>query len=664
MVKHTKTGASQANRSPGNPHSEGFRRTGSIATLLLITFAVMTLLGFGGWWIYNQSGGTAVVFDPITAQVGQGDFIAQVLDQGEIQSSENIEVRCRARARNGELKVIEVVPEGTRVKPGDFLVRLDQTGFETELEQQKIQVATAETSQIQSKATLDAAIASKKEYIEGIYVESFKTIENEKFDAEASKLQAQQELDQSLAVRDHSRRLQSKGFLNAQQVRADEFAVERAKTNLEKALNSIELAEKKLEVLEKITREKEMVRLDSEIASAEVKYKNDQEALRVEKQKLDEIVQQIANCLIVVPDGVEGQVVYAKESSRSGTEWVLEEGTTVRENQVLLRLPNPSKMEVKALINEQSITQIRAGMPASIRVDALNNQTLKGTVTKVSQYAEQSNWFSSSSVRKYAVLVKITDPPEALKPGMNASVSIQTRYEKSVLTMPIQCVYGVEDRYFCLARTKDQEWETREIKSGGDNSQVVLIREGLAEGDEVVMNPGAYKDRMDLPEVKGDEPLEAEAGSVPTDGSATPAAAGEAAAPAAGTAPGAGAAGAPAAEGPGRSAGGGGGFDIAAMINEQVKAADTNGNDKIEAAELEAMEERSREMLKRADSNSDGEVSRSEIDATVKRIAERMRSGGGPGGAGGGPGGPGGGAGGGTDGGRGRGPRGGAGGPS
>jgi hypothetical protein len=72
-------------------------------------------------------------------------------------------------------------------------------------------------------------------------------------------------------------------------------------------------------------------------------------------------------------------------------------------------------------------------MPANIKVDALNNQVLKGVVTKVNQYAEQSNWGMSSTIRKYAVLVRIIDPHESLKPGMNASVNIQVQYKDNGL---------------------------------------------------------------------------------------------------------------------------------------------------------------------------------------------------------------------------------------
>jgi len=599
-------------------------RSGSAGMVVLVVVVALALLGYGGYWLYSNTQIGTAEFKPITAFVTEGDFIAQVLDQGEIQSSANVEVRCAARARNGELRVIEVVAEGTRVKGGDFLVRLDQTIFETEREQQKIQLANAKTAQIQSDAAHKAAVASLDEYKEGIYKEAYKTIENEIFDADAGILMARQELDQSKAVLEHSIKLHEKGFIPTQTRDADAFAVERAKKNLEKADNSKGLAELKLDVLERITQNKELILLDSEIAAAQVKRDNDLEALRIEEQKLADINQQITNCVITVPPNVEGQVVYAKESSRSGTEWMLEEGTTVRENQVLLRLPDPNKMEVKALINEQSITLIGVGMPASIRVDALNNQTLKGVVTRVSQYAEQNGWMSASNIRKYAVSVKIDAPPEVLKPGMNASVSIQTRYEKGVLNMPIQCVYGVQEKYFCLARSPGEGWETREVETGGDNSQVVVIRSGLKVGDEVVMNPGAYKDLMDLPEVAGDEPLEVPEGmrvepsGPPLDqesGKGPPQGGGEAGSP--------------------RNGGANGGMDIAGMINQQVSQADTNGDGKLDTAEIESLEERSRGMMQRADTNGDGEITRAEIDTSIKTMEQQMRQrGGGAGGGG------------------------------
>ena len=87
---------------------------------------------------------------------------------------------------------------------------------------------------------------------------------------------------------------------------------------------------------------------------------------------------------------------------------------------------------------------------------------------------------------------------------MNAAVKIQSRFEHDALIAPLQTVYGVQGRSFCLVKNGDN-YETREVVVGGDNSRMVMFKEGVKAGDELVMNPGAYKDRMDLPEAVADE---------------------------------------------------------------------------------------------------------------------------------------------------------------
>lgn len=634
----SESGLQSSSRSGMN--RRGTKRLGTnrrgIATSLIIAAIVAFLLVGGGFYLFSIKGTTEVVINPILSEVRQGEFINNVLDQGEIQSSENIEIRCKVRARNGTVNVIEVAPEGTRVKAGDFLVRLDKTGFEKELEQQKIAVANAQTAVIQADAALKAAEASKMEYLEGIFIQNEKTIQNEINDANAAIQTAEQENLQALAVLEHSTKLQSKGFITKQQLNADQFSVRRSEINLRKAKLSLELGEKKLEVLRNITRAKELVRLTSDIEAAVVKFKNSQESFKVEEDKLAEILQQIENCSITVPEGVEGQIVFAKESGRGGQqEWVLEEGAAVRENQILMRLPNPNKMEVKALINEQSITSIRPGMPASIKVDALNNQVLKGVVTKINQYAESSGWMPSS-IRKYACMVRIIDPPVVLKPGMNASVSIQSQYEQSALLTPVQTVYGVGDRKFCLVKKPDNQWETREIEIDGDNSREVLVKSGLKVGEQLVMNPGAYKSLMVLPESVAETKIDVPE-SAKQDAVAATAQGGDAAAGGRGR-PGEGRGGAG-----GGSAGGGGaggppgGFDMSAMVQRMMDRYDTNSDGKIDASEQEGLEERARGMVSQADSNSDGEITKEEIEASTKRMMERMQNGGGGPGGGRGP---------------------------
>ena len=361
------------------------------------------------------------------------------------------------------------------------------------------------------------------------------------------------------------------------------------------------------------------------------------ESLEVEKDKLNEIQEMVNKCRVVVPDGgVSGQVVYAKESNRRGEDWVLEEGTSVRERQVLIRLPNPDKMEVKALINEQSITLIEPGMPATIRVDALTGVVLKGIVTKVNQYAESSGWMSSN-VRKYRVLVRIIDPLPALKPGMNASVNIQCMYEKDAIMAPIQSIYAVGDRKFALVKESDPAnnsvtFTTRELEINADNSQMVWIKSGVEAGEELVMNPGAFKELMDLPEIKLDEKIEVseeESKKIQDEVKASKEkkTRGEGGRGEGGRGEGG--------RGEGRrGGGGGGGFSVSMIVDRTMERYDTNQDGKIDAEEQKSFDSRA-SRLTEADSDGDGSLSRDEITKSMEAMMKRFRQGGGGGGGGG-----------------------------
>ena len=610
------------------PHLGIPTRTGGASSVVLAFLAVAGIVGALVWY-YVSDGDVRANIDPITTQVHTGDFVSKVLDQGEIQSSENVEIRCEVRARNGQLTAISIVPEGTLVNEGDFLMRLDSTAFEKERETQRIAVANAKANVIQAEATLKTAEKERDEYLTGTFKALELEIKNQIIDAEGLIETSRAELEQAKAVLDHSRSLHSKGFITQQQLEADEFVVKRSGLAVTRNENFKLLYTNQLKVLQDLTLEKEKVQLESNIEAAAVKLNSERDALRVQESQMAEILSMIERCNVVVPPGVSGQVVYARESRGRGDEWVLEEGAEVRESQVLIRLPNTSKMEVKALINEQNITQINVGMPASVKVDALSDKKLKGVVTKVNQYAESSGW-SSSSIRKYAVKVKIFDPPEALKPGMNASVFIQSKFVADAIMVPLQTVYGVADRQFCLVKTADGEFETREIEVSSNNAQVALVSSGLSDGEELVMNPGAYRELMDLPEIEADGPMEMPVDD--TESSSTAQVAQGSQNKTKTPTPAQGSDSKPVLVAEKTPAGRPSPTSIAQRIMEQ---GDTNGDGKLDAAEIATLEGRSKKLVAQADANNDGVVSNEEV---VQQTKKSMKSrGGGGGGRRGGP---------------------------
>ena len=91
-----------------------------VSTLLIVVLVVAAV-----WWF--QSGNRNAKIDaPLLTSLTRGPYEHIVLEQGEIESSENIEVRCSVQNRSGgnspSTTILDVIPEGSTVKKGDWLV--------------------------------------------------------------------------------------------------------------------------------------------------------------------------------------------------------------------------------------------------------------------------------------------------------------------------------------------------------------------------------------------------------------------------------------------------------------------------------------------------------------------------------------------------------------
>lgn len=447
---------------------------------------VATVVGIAWFTLGNR--GEDLSEAPLLATLTTGPYDHIVLEEGEIESSNNVEIRCEVRSRASSsgpsTSIIDVIDEGQHVAEGDWLITFDSSGLEQEMSRQRIVVNTSEAIVIQAKATYDTAVIAKEEYLHGTYNEQKKMIENEIFLAQEALKKAQLSFDSV-------KRLVSRGLLSPLQLEGEDSRVNAAQ-------NDLDLATQKLDVLDKFTKRKMVTQLESDIRSAEVKWNNEKDSHQEEVNNYEEIEQQLEKCKIIAPQA--GQVVYANvQSSRSGSEFVVEAGVAVRERQVILRLPDPSAMQVKAKISESRINLIREGMPVAIRIDAFGDDTVMGEVTKVNKYAEPGNWWASTG-KEYVTSIKIIDPPPELRVGLTAEVQIHVEHREDALQMPVQAVYERLGKTFCLVKA-GEGWKTKEIIISSTNDKVVAVdveqSEPLREGDEVVLNPRRHLDKFD-----------------------------------------------------------------------------------------------------------------------------------------------------------------------
>jgi multidrug efflux pump subunit AcrA (membrane-fusion protein) len=147
--------------------------------------------------------------------------------------------------------------------------------------------------------------------------------------------------------------------------------------------------------------------------------------------------------------------------------------------------------------------KISDGQKATVRVDALPDRTFEGHVRTVANVASQADsWISD--VKLYQTIVTVdsevlpdgTRRPianEQLKPDMTAEVTITVDTAKEpVLTVPVQSILGGADMGATrqvFVKTPAGDYDRRDVVLGLYNEKVVEIREGLKEGDEVVINP-------------------------------------------------------------------------------------------------------------------------------------------------------------------------------
>jgi len=458
------------------------------ASWLGVTSVLVVIAGTAlgaGWYLTSGNGLSSAPQNVLVHTVSRKPFTNVITVKGEVESSSNVDVRCLVKSQNSSgTAILWIVPEGTYVQPGDKLVELDSSALESERTAQQIVVNTSMALLIQSKNVYETAQIAKTEYENGTFTQEKKTITGEIFTAEENLRRAEEYLI-------YSKELYAKDFYTESLLKADEFAVDEAK-------NALELAENKLYVLENYTKEMMLKTLEANIQTAKAKLDSDEKSHRLDLQRLEEIELQIAHCVIYAE--AAGQVVYANEDDWRNDDVVIEEGTMVRERQVIIRLPDPAKMQVKSKVHEAHVKLVQTGMSGTIRIDAFPDATLTGTVTRVSEMPDSSGGWRRGNVREYPTFVTIDNPLPGLRPGMSAEVNIVVEQSADELQVPVQAVVEHGNKYYCLLRD-GAGFETREVLIASSNEKFIIIRDGLRPDEKVLMSPRTYLSEVELPAV-------------------------------------------------------------------------------------------------------------------------------------------------------------------
>ena len=448
--------------------------------------AAKTLIGLAsggvavvGWWFMTAGESEEALPDALFEQVVRKEFRLEIVEPGEIESAHNVDVLCEVKSRNSAgVNILEIVPEGSQVVKGDFLVRLDDSALQKDLLTQRIDVHQAKAYLVQAEADFEAAKLAMDEYLSGSYRQDLEQLEGAVFVARENLRRAQE-------YHDYSKKLAVKGYISQTQLEADAFAVEKSQKDLDLSLT-------KLDVLKVHSRKAKVNDLNASIQTLSAKLKSVENSYELECTREKEINEQIKKCIIKSP--AIGEVTYANRSTSGSEDGILiEEGKLVRERQKIIRLPDASLMRVIAKVNENRIEQIREGMICSIKIDALRGIELKGKVESVSDYPLPSVSRYTSHIKEYATHILIHNPPIGIRSGMTAKVSILSEKIDQVLQVPITAIFRRNGNDYCLVGVADNNsFSVRALELGSNNLTMVVVLKGLKEGENVVVNPDSF----------------------------------------------------------------------------------------------------------------------------------------------------------------------------
>ena len=433
----------------------------------------------------------------LTHTITRGDLIVTVTEQGALESSENTEIKCMAESLQ-PTPIIWVIESGSQVKAGDELVRLEKLEYEDRFNEMSKWAYATRSGVERSKADVARAELAIPEYLEGRYRAQLMKLQKDLAIAESNLRTAQNMLG-------HAEKMAARGYVSELDVEDKTFAVTQAELN-------VDVKKTEIEVLKNFTRAMELETLNGNLNASKAKYEADKEMAKHLATQVDLALMNLGYC--VVKAEKSGLVIYP-----TARPWEyapkIQEGATVYTSQTMLLMPDLTKMQVKTSIHESFIDRMRPGLTARV---ALPDRILEGEVSTVASVTEPAGEWNGYVV-KYETIVKLPSVP-GLKPGMSAEVEIILARHEDVLMIPVAAVVETTQGDFCWIKTAKGA-KRCSLKLGDTNEVFTVVEAGLNEGDEVVLNPFAFKEAQALAMKPGDEAKVKEPESTGQSGSGT-----------------------------------------------------------------------------------------------------------------------------------------------
>ncbi len=393
--------------------------------ITLISLAVVLVIGI---WYYSGSKSD----EGIKTKVKNGEFVINVVTSGELDSKNSTNIQGPAGLRGvgiyEDLKLNNIIPEGTIVDSGDYIATIDPTPVLN-----KIKVLDANLEKFEAKinqSKIDSALtlrAARDNLVNINYSlkELQMELKNSKYESPVTK--------EKLRI-----------------------SIQKTKRQYRQTLNNYKLKKRK---------EENIVRTSMIDFQKEMTKKN-------------RFLEVLKGFKIKAPQA--GMLIYTKtwrgQKIKTGSKisiW----------NPVVAKLPDLSQMVVKTYVNEIDISKVKQGQKVQISVDAFPQKVLKGEVSSVANIGEE---IQNTSAHVFEVTINVMGQDSDLRPAMSTKNNIQVEVLDSVNFIPLEALNTKDSVSYVYGNG-----ERIEVKAGKSNQDEIVIKKGLTKGEELYLVPPA-----------------------------------------------------------------------------------------------------------------------------------------------------------------------------
>jgi multidrug efflux pump subunit AcrA (membrane-fusion protein) len=394
----------------------------------IIITAIVVVGTFIGLYIFNRITSSEKATARF-AEVIEGKFEIVVTTTGELEALSSVDIMAPnfvegRDVRSTNIRITDLIAEGTEVKAGDYVARLDRTELENTLKDERERLTTLLTELEVMKLDTAVQLTNLRDQITNqihTVEEREITLANSKYEPPTTIRQAEINLEQSRRSLD-------------QLLRSYELRVALSKRNINYRIQMVNRMERRVKDYEEV----------------------------------------LAGFTITAP--ASGMVTYKKD--RLGTK--RKTGSMINPmDRTIATLPDLSTMLSKVYVSEIEVAKVKVGQDVSITVDAFPNKSYNGKVMSIANIGEV---LPNSDSKVFEVMIKLDGTDMSLRPSMTTNNKIIIKSFENVTYIPTECVRTGSDN-IPVVYTKHG---TRQVVILGESSdKEIIVEKGLKTGEQL-----------------------------------------------------------------------------------------------------------------------------------------------------------------------------------